>query len=116
MHLPFRSGRPYSASISGRQLSIKGAPEVVLAGCRRDGSAVQRQVRAMASDGLRVIAVAHRELTAAQAAAGRNDPDAFADLCGEGLRFAGLLGLSDTPRPDAAGVLEGLADGASGSG
>ena len=70
----------------------------------------QRQVRAMASDGLRVIAVAHRELTAGQAAAGRNDPDAFAALCGEGLRFAGLLGLSDTPRPDAAGVLEGLAD------
>jgi len=110
VHLPFRSGRPFSASLSGRQLSIKGAPEVVLAGCRRDGSAVQRQVRAMASDGLRVIAVAHRELTAAQAAAGRNDPDAFAALCGEGLRFAGLLGLSDTPRPDAAGVLEGLAD------
>ena len=46
----------------------------------------------------------------AQAAAGRNDSDAFAALCGEGLRFAGLLVLSDTPRPDAAGVLEGLAD------
>jgi H+-transporting ATPase len=110
VHLPFRSGRPFSASISGRQLSIKGAPEVVLAACRRPGPAVHRQVRAMASDGLRVIAVAHRELSAAQAAAGRNDTDAFDALCGEGLRFAGLLGLSDTPRPHAAAVLEGLAD------
>ena len=31
VHLPFRSGRPFSASIYGRDLSIKGAPEVVLA-------------------------------------------------------------------------------------
>jgi cation-transporting P-type ATPase I len=91
-------------------LSIKGAPEVVLAACRRPGPAVQRQVRAMASDGLRVIAVAHRQLTAAQAAAGRTDPDAFDALCGEGLRITGLIGLSDTPRLDAAAVLEGLAD------
>jgi H+-transporting ATPase len=110
VHLPFRSGRPYSASISGRKLSIKGAPEVVLAACHRPGPTVHRQVRAMASDGLRVIAVAHRELSAAQAAAGGNDPDAFDALCGEGLRFAGLLGLSDTPRPDATAVLEGLAE------
>ncbi|MCW2629862.1 MAG: P-type ATPase, translocating [Mycobacterium sp.] len=110
VHLPFRSGRPFSAAISGRQLFIKGAPEVVLAACHRAGPGVQRQVRAMASDGLRVIAVAHRQLSAQQAAAGRGDPDVFAALCGQGLRFAGLLGLSDTPRPDAAGVLDGLVD------
>jgi H+-transporting ATPase len=110
VHLPFRSGRPFSASISDRQLCIKGAPEVVLAACGSPGPAVTRQVRAMAADGLRVIAVAHRQLTAEQAAAGRDDSEAFSALCGEGLAFAGLLGLSDTPRPDAAAVLQGLAD------
>src|SRR5699024_4858134 len=32
-HLPFRSGRPFSASVSGAELTVKGAPERVLACC-----------------------------------------------------------------------------------
>jgi H+-transporting ATPase len=49
-------------------------------------------------------------LSEAQVDAARNDPDAFAELCGESLQFTGLLGIADTPRPEAAGVLKGLAD------
>src|SRR5208283_749139 len=32
-HLPFRSGRSFSASATGTELTVKGAPEVVLAAC-----------------------------------------------------------------------------------
>ncbi|MBF6300300.1 cation-translocating P-type ATPase [Nocardia amamiensis] len=109
-HLPFRSGRPFSASVCGEQLSIKGAPEVVLAACADADEEVQRQVRKMAAEGLRVIAVATRQLSPSQAQSVRDDADDFAESCGDGLRFAGLLGLSDTPRAAAAEVLAELAD------
>jgi cation-transporting P-type ATPase I len=109
-YLPFRSGRPYSASVHGSQLSIKGAPEVVLgAGAHADPDIVHA-VGGMAANGLRVIAVAQRELTPEQAASARQDPEAFGRLCGEGLQIVGLLGLSDTPRPQACGVLAALAE------
>ncbi len=109
-HMPFRSGRPFSASLHGEQLSIKGAPEVVLAACADADEEVQRQVRKMAADGLRVIAVATRQLSASQAQSVCDNADAFAELCRDGLRFAGLLGISDTPRADATEVLAELAD------
>jgi cation-transporting ATPase I len=109
-HLPFRSGRAYSASVCGRELTIKGAPEVLLAASAGDGDAIAAVVGEMAADGLRVIAVARRTLTAAQVAAAVADPDAMADLCGRGLQIMGLLGLSDTPRPQAAALLAALAE------
>ena len=62
----------------------------------------------MARNGLRVIAVARRTLTAAQSAAACTDPDAFAQLCRSGLRIVGLLGLSDIPRAGAAPLLAAL--------
>ena len=36
-------------------------------------------------------------------------PDAFAELCRDRLRIAGLLGLADSPRPQAADLLASLA-------
>lgn len=109
-HLPFRSGRAYSASVYGSELSVKGAPEVVLAACAGRGDTIGPVVGEMAADGLRVIAVARRALTAAQVAAAVADPDALAELCGAGLHVVGLFGLSDTPRPEAAGLLAALAE------
>lgn len=109
-HLPFRSGRSFSATVCGEQLSIKGAPETVLAACADVDEEVQRQVRKMATEGLRVIAVAARRLSTSQARAVRDDTDAFVGLCGTGMRFVGLLGLADTPRGDAAEVLAELTD------
>jgi magnesium-transporting ATPase (P-type) len=109
-HLPFRSGRPFSASVSGTELTLKGAPEVVLAGCGRTGAGISEAVSELAADGLRVIAVARRDLTAGQVRALGTDPepDAIAELCGDGLALVGLLGLSDTPRAEAAGLLAQL--------
>lgn len=109
-YLPFRSGRKFSAALLGDELAIKGAPEVVLAACADLDPAVERTVDEMARDGLRVLAVARRPLTAAQAGRGRSDADKLAKLCGHDLQFVGLLGLSDTPRAEAAQVLESLRD------
>jgi H+-transporting ATPase len=106
--LPFRSGRPFSATIDDRVLSVKGAPEVVLAAAADLDSQVQRAVQEMAENGLRVIAVARRDVSAAQARKAREDPDAFAGLCRRQLRLVGLLGLSDTPREDSAELLDTL--------
>ncbi len=108
--MPFRSGRKFSAALLGDELAIKGAPEVVLASCADLDPAAERTVDGMARDGLRVLAVARRPLTAAQAGRGRSDADKLAKLCGRDLQFVGLLGLSDTPRAEAAQVLESLRD------
>lgn len=79
--LPFRSGRPFAAAIHGTELSIKGAPEVLLAACGEDAAA--DRVQQMAADGLRVLAVARRDLTKAQAREAAADADAFDALCRE---------------------------------
>jgi H+-transporting ATPase len=96
--------------VSGTGLTLKGAPEVVLKACAEPDPAVERRVHRMAADGLRVIAVARRELTSEQAESACDDPDAFNELCRDGLRIVGLLGLSDTARPEAAGLLTSLAE------
>jgi H+-transporting ATPase len=107
-HLPFRSGRPFSASLTDGELSVKGAPELVLAGCADLDPAIDRTVAQMAQSGLRVIAVASRGLSEAQRRRAREDSDEFAKLCGAELRLVGLLGLSDTPREEAAELLKSL--------
>ncbi|GFG73464.1 haloacid dehalogenase [Mycobacterium botniense] len=108
-HLPFRSGRSFSASVTDDELTVKGAPEVVLARCTNVGSGVDDNVRRLAASGLRVIAVARRQLTPDQMRAVDDDPDeAVAQLCASQLSLVGLLGLSDTPRPQAAGLLAEL--------
>ena len=109
-HLPFRSGRAFSASVAGTQLTVKGAPEVVLAACREVGAEVDDAVTALTTAGLRTIAVAQRRLSAAQARSLRKNPDSITELCGTGLTLTGFLGLSDTPRPQAPQLLADLAD------
>jgi cation-transporting ATPase I len=107
-HLPFRSGRPFSASVIDDELSVKGAPEVVLGACADLDAAAEQTVAQMAQAGLRVIAVASRTLTRAQAGRAHDDADEFARLSASDLRLVGLLGLSDTPRKESAGVLKSL--------
>jgi cation-transporting P-type ATPase I len=109
-HLPFRSGRSFSASVSGTELTVKGAPEVVLAACRDAGPDAGDNVHQLAARGLRVIAVARRELTPQQAQTVQDDEDAIDELCREGLSLAGFLGLSDTARAQAPALLAALAE------
>ncbi|ORW29350.1 haloacid dehalogenase [Mycobacterium paraense] len=109
-HLPFRSGRSFSASITGTELTVKGAPEVVLAACDEVDKKTAKTVSELAANGLRVIAVARRRLTAQQARAIQQDPDDIAEFCRDGLTLTGFLGLSDTPRAEAVGLLANLRD------
>ncbi|HYB34442.1 MAG TPA: cation-translocating P-type ATPase [Mycobacterium sp.] len=112
-HLPFRSGRSFSASMSGAELTVKGAPEVVLAACTDADPDVDRTVAELAAGGLRVIAVAQRQLSPEQIKAIEDDPDdddLIADLSTSELSLTGFLGLSDTPRAEAAGLLADLSD------
>jgi magnesium-transporting ATPase (P-type) len=62
----------------------------------------------LAADGLRVIAVAQRRLTSQQSRAIQEDPDDIAEFCRDGLTLTGFLGLSDTPRAEAVGLLANL--------
>ncbi|HZU47339.1 MAG TPA: cation-translocating P-type ATPase [Mycobacterium sp.] len=109
-HLPFRSGRSFSASVSGAELTVKGAPEVVLAACQDVGAEMEHTVHQLAAEGLRVITVARRRLNAQQVQSVQHDPERIVELCATGLSLAGFLGLSDTPRPQAPQLLADLAD------
>ncbi len=115
-HLPFRSGRSFSASVTDSELTVKGAPEVVLAACGEVGpapgqdpdQASSETVADLAANGLRVIAVARRSFSPEQARMIRENPDDIAEFARDGLELVGFLGLSDTPRAEAAGLLADL--------
>lgn len=100
---------------AGLHLMItKGAFDTVLAACgsvERDGSArpldaaaraeLERRYRAMGEAGLRVIALARREVPARS----RYDRADERDMV-----FAGFLSFADPPKPDAPETLRALAD------
>ncbi|MEB3051527.1 cation-translocating P-type ATPase [Mycolicibacter sp. MYC123] len=114
-HLPFRSGRPFAASVFGTELTIKGAPEVVLSACADVPADIDDVVEQLADEGLRVLAVARRELSPAELHSLSADPDdpeaqlaAMAQQCADGLTLVGFVGISDTPRAGSAGLLAEL--------
>jgi Ca2+-transporting ATPase len=109
-YLPFQSGRPFAASLIGNRLTIKGAPEVLSAALAASTPDLAPMITELAAEGLRVLAVADRTLTARQAARAAADPAAMERLCRSGLLPIGLLGLADTPRASAAPLLATLRD------
>ena len=96
--LPFAAERGFSAALAAGRLVVKGAPEVVLRRCTDDGGARER-VQELASDGLRVLAVADRRLDGA--------PDDLDDAA-QGLTLRGLVGLADTLRGSSVAAIEQL--------
>ncbi len=107
-YLPFQSGRPFAAALTGTRLTIKGAPEVLSAALAAKVPDPAPMITKLAAAGLRVLVVAERTLTARQAARAAADPVAMEKLCRSGLRPIGLLGLTDSPREAAAPLLAEL--------
>lgn len=77
-------------------LHTKGAPERILPLCALDDeqrSAWQQRVDQMAERGLRVLAVASRDMTA-------ENPDLDRETVERELHLLGLIGMLDPPRPE----------------
>ena len=95
---PFDPRRRRMSVIVGNQAIVRGAPETVLERCRESGDAQQAVVR-MAERGLRVVAVAVRNLD------GREIPETL-DAVEVDLTLLGLVGIQDPPR---LGVADSIA-------
>jgi magnesium-transporting ATPase (P-type) len=99
--VPFESEHQFMVSLHagphGARAIIKGAPEVVLARCElsaRDRADVMNHLSAMAREGMRVLAIAHKNVPASAAT--------LHAACAEaGFELLGLQGLIDPPRPEA---------------
>ncbi|MEU5597577.1 cation-translocating P-type ATPase [Streptomyces sp. NPDC020298] len=104
---PFEPGRGYAAAVGhgadgARVLVVKGAPETVLPACAGLPSEALAAAHALTGEALRVLAVGHRPL-----AANEDDADVL-DRPLEGLRFTGLLALSDVPRENSRALVQEL--------
>ena len=109
--IPFDARRQYMATLhrtpSGSStIFFKGAPEVVIGRCERlfddaplDRSRVLDEVERMASRGMRVLAIASRELASATEVLRE-------EQIGHGATLLGLAGMIDPPRPEAIQAVE----------
>jgi len=106
--IPFESERQLMATLhetsaGGRRVIVKGAPETVLGRCGQgaddqDTEALHAEVERMASLGMRVLAVAEREGEGL-------GQELLPDDVAQGLRFLGLVGMIDPPRPEAVAAV-----------
>ena len=99
MEAPFSSARKRMTTIhrmpGGGYLAVtKGAPDLLFPLC--SAGTAPRQNEAMASKALRVLGVAYRRLDTIPAAPEEAEHE---------MTFAGLIGLEDPPRPEAAAAV-----------
>ena len=107
--IPFESENQFMATLhdtpdGGRRVIVKGAPEVVLRRCGGglDGAgvaALHAEVDRMATDGMRVLALAEKRWTESR-------HELHLDDVAHGLRFLGLVGMIDPPRPEAIAAVQ----------
>ncbi len=111
--IPFESDRGFMATVhknnDGKVVFVKGAPEKVLDMCKDlpsgevlDRTRAQEIADRFAEDGLRVLAMAYKQIGQSAEAEGFNH-----DSLGRDLVFAGLQGMIDPPRPEAMEAIEG---------
>jgi cation-transporting P-type ATPase I len=96
--LPFAAGRGFSAAVRDGRLVVKGAPEVVLPRCGADGD-LSATVQELAGQGLRVLAVAERDV--------EGTPDDL-EAAARDLTVRGLVALADTVRSSSVTAVEQL--------
>lgn len=92
------------ATQAGAMLYVTGAPEAVVAHSTLDAAAqaaVARATAELAGEGLRVVGLATRCLAVVPAQPARDELE-------QNLEFAGLVGLLDQPRPEAAAAISEL--------
>lgn len=111
--IPFESDRGFMATLhkhnGGGVIFLKGATEKVLDMCKDlpsgkmlDRTRVEETAGRFAEDGLRVLAMAYKEV-GESTVAGKFSHDHF----GNDLVFAGLQGMIDPPRPEAIEAIDG---------
>ena len=111
--IPFESERGFMATLheheGGSVIFVKGAPERVLDMCAHlpsgeaiDHTKIVKTAERFAEDGLRVLAMAYKEMDK-NTAAGKFTHDHV----GNDLVFAGLQGMMDPPRPEAIEAIRG---------
>ncbi|ANW67801.1 haloacid dehalogenase [Mycobacterium sp. djl-10] len=99
VRFPFDPRRRRMSAVVNRRLFVKGAPEAVIPLCH-NASGTSTALAELAGRGLRVLAVAGRDLEA-----GERLPATPAE--GEhGLELLGLIGLEDPPREGVEAVLD----------
>lgn len=111
--IPFESDRGFMATLNRKDNSmvvfLKGAPEKVLDMCSHipSGEVIDRKkimdtADRFAEDGLRVLAMAYRDVKTDEVTSSFTH-----DFLGNNLIFAGLQGMMDPPRPEAAEAIKG---------
>jgi magnesium-transporting ATPase (P-type) len=94
---PFDPRRRRMSLVVGHRVIVRGAPEALFDRCGNIGDA-SRAVSRMAERGLRVIAIAIRDLHG-------DEVPASADAAEIDLRLLGLIGIEDPPRAGAADAI-----------
>ncbi len=95
---PFDPRRRRMSVWTGDRLLVKGAPDAVLPRCVASPQDVEPVLGKLAERGLRVIAVAQRNIGADEAGHSADDVE-------RGLTLLGLIGLEDPPRASAEAAI-----------
>ena len=115
---PFDSSKKCSAAVirngSNFRILVKGAPEILLRFCiamphgedfNSASSSVEKLIDAYASNSLRTLGLAHRDISAWPPAESQGREIVLDDLC-QNLTFFGLVGIKDPLRPGAKEAVE----------